>query len=117
MPRGSFRKCPVHWVRRVVSPQSGKFKTISRGFKWSYFFVINGRIRAGAMAEAGQEQGWSRSRAGTRQEQGRSRSLIVTPIRNLIQTKLKDFAIGRFGLVGLAGQKIAVAISNSFYVF
>ena len=31
-------------------------------------------------------------------------------------TKLKDFVIGRFGLVALVGQKIAVTISNSFYI-
>ena len=30
--------------------------------------------------------------------------------------KLKDFTIGRFWLVGLVGQKVAVAISNSFHI-
>ena len=46
---------------------------------------------------------------------------ILNPIPNFIQIgwktqKLKIFAIGRFWLVGLVGQKMTVAISNSFYV-
>ena len=44
----------------------------------------------------------------------------MAPIQNFIQigfkTKLKYFAIGRFRLVGLVGQLIAVPIYNLFYV-
>ena len=46
---------------------------------------------------------------------------IISPIPNFIKIgqktqKLKIFAIGRFWLVGLVGQKMVVGISNSFYV-
>ena len=79
---------------------------------------------------AQQEQGRSRSRVG--QEQGRSRRKdksrsgagascflpISAPVypNGLTNSKLKDFAVGRFWPVGLVGQKIAAAILNSFYV-
>ena len=46
---------------------------------------------------------------------------LLAPIPNFIQIrrktqKLKIFAVGRFWLVMLVGQKMAVAISNLFYV-
>ena len=79
---------------------------------------------------AQQEQGRSRSRVG--QEQGRSRRkdksrsgagascffANITPVypNGLTNSKLKDFAVGRFWPVGLVGQKIAAGILNSFYV-
>ena len=41
----------------------------------------------------------------------------ISPLTKFLKTqKLKIFAIGRLWLVGLVGRKMAVGISNSFYV-
>ena len=46
---------------------------------------------------------------------------ILAPIPNFIQIgqkaqKLKIFTIGRFWMVDVVGQKMAVVISNAFYI-
>ena len=71
-----------------------------------------------ALIKGNSAVGGRASRAGAKQEQdkGRSRSPILAPIQNFIKVGCQThFAIERFWLVCLAGLKIAVAISNSFY--